>query len=196
LVIARRLIRALAVSFYGGEMSQSKSKNNIKPTLENKDLYKIALDTRNFEISLFWQRSNYFLALNSALALGFFNLKEQGLYGLVLAIFGIVVSCLWFRANLGSKFWQSRWEQRLSIIESQIDKELKFFSADWDTIKQEVEQSLLNNPRRGLFKRWLERRVLKKPSVSNQMILLSGCFFIGWMLLALLWCWRFASSHG
>jgi hypothetical protein len=177
-------------------MSQSESKNNIKPTLENTDLYRIALDTRNFEVSLFWQRSNYFLALNSALALGFFNLKEQGVYGLVLAIFGIVVSCLWFRANLGSKFWQSRWEQRLIIIERQIDKELKFFSADWDTIKQEVEQRLRDNPRRGLFKRWLERRVLRRPSVSEQMILLSGCFFIGWMLLALVWCWRFALSHG
>ncbi len=96
-------------------MSQSESKNNIKPTLEKKDLYKVALDTRNFEISLFWQRSNYFLALNSALALGFFNLKEQGLYGLVMAIFGIIVSYLWVRVNLGSKFWQSRWERRLSL---------------------------------------------------------------------------------
>lgn len=31
-----------------------------------------ALDTRNFEISLYWQRSNYFLVLNTALAVGFF----------------------------------------------------------------------------------------------------------------------------
>src|SRR5947209_15698697 len=98
-------------------MSQSESNNNIKLSLEKKDLYKVALDTRNFEISLFWQRSNYFLVLNSALALGFFNLREQK-YGLFMAIFGIIVSWLWFCVNLGSKFWQSRWEQKLSIIEN------------------------------------------------------------------------------
>ena len=125
-------------------MSESKSKNSIVPTIEDKDIYKIALDTRNFEISLFWQRSNYFLVLNSALALGFFNLKEQK-YSLFMAIFGIIVSWLWFCVNLGSKFWQTRWEQRLSVIENRIDPELKFFSADWDTIYGDVAQSLAGN---------------------------------------------------
>ena len=43
--------------------------------IELKDLYKTLLDTRNLEISLFWQRSNYFLVLNTGIAFGFFNLK-------------------------------------------------------------------------------------------------------------------------
>src|SRR3972149_10785499 len=44
-----------------------------KQALVGKDAYKFAYDTRNFEISLFWQRSNYFLVLNTAIALAFFS---------------------------------------------------------------------------------------------------------------------------
>ena len=162
-------------------MTESESKNKIVPTIEDKDIYKIALDTRNFEITLFWQRSNYFLVLNSALALGFFNLNDKK-YTLLMAIFGVITSWLWFCVNLGSKFWQSRWEQRLSIIENKIDSELKFFAADWETIYQDVEQSLVGDSLFRRIRRWL---VLKKPSVSNQMMWLSLCFIIGWLGLIL-----------
>ena len=34
------------------------------------ELYKIAIQTRNLELGFFWQRSNYFLVLNTALATG------------------------------------------------------------------------------------------------------------------------------
>ena len=51
--------------------------------IEDKDLYRVALDTRNLESTLFWQRCNYFLVLNSALALGFFNLILAGAIVLV-----------------------------------------------------------------------------------------------------------------
>ncbi|ENN6985946.1 hypothetical protein ACAB91_004506 [Vibrio parahaemolyticus] len=47
-----------------------------KSAIDDLEAYKIALETRNMEIKLFWQRSNYFLALNAALALGFFRLTE------------------------------------------------------------------------------------------------------------------------
>jgi len=50
-----------------------------KQPMEVKDLYKTLLDTRNLEINLFWQRSNYFLVLNTGIAFGFFNLKMTNL---------------------------------------------------------------------------------------------------------------------
>jgi hypothetical protein len=84
--------------------------------LSGSEIYRTALETRNLEINLFWQRSNYFLVLNTALAVGFLNVKD-GEYSLVLAIFGAIVSGLWFQVNLGSKYWQSRWEHRLSVVE-------------------------------------------------------------------------------
>jgi hypothetical protein len=52
-------------------MDAAKEKHPSEP----KDRYKVLLDTRNLEINLFWQRSNYFLGLNTGIAIGFFNLK-------------------------------------------------------------------------------------------------------------------------
>ncbi len=76
------------------------------------DKYRTVLETRNLEIRLFWQRSNYFLVLNTALGTGFFVVKGDG-FALLLSILGVVGSTLWLCVNLGSKFWQVRWEQQL-----------------------------------------------------------------------------------
>lgn len=150
--------------------------------LDAPNIYKVALDTRNFEINLFWQRSNYFLALNTALAVGFFNLNGNRKYSLTLAVLGTVVSILWYLANLGSKFWQSRWENRLKIVEEQIAPELNFFAADWQTIRNDVQESLKNGGHSGLQK-LLYSQISKKPSVSYLMILLSLVFVAAWVLL-------------
>jgi hypothetical protein len=150
--------------------------------LDAPNIYKVALDTRNFEITLFWQRSNYFLSLNTVLAIGFFNLHDNKKYSLTLAVLGTVVSILWYLANLGSKFWQSRWENRLRIVEEQVAPELKFFAADWATIRNDVQESLKNGSHRGLQK-LLYNQVSKKPSVSYLMILLSLVFVAAWVLL-------------
>jgi hypothetical protein len=165
------------------------SKNNLAPTIEDKDIYKTVFDTRNLEISLFWQRSNYFLVLNSALAVGFFNLKSQE-YAFLIAAFGLITSLLWFRVALGGKYWQSRWEQRLSVIESKIAPSLNLFAASWETIESDVAASLSGNKPQGWFKKWLEQQVLKKHSVSYNMTLLSLCFVAGWVLLGVIRIWR------
>jgi hypothetical protein len=69
--------------------------------MESKDLYRAAFDARNLEITLFWQRCNYFPVLNSALALGFFSLKDFA-YAVLLAAIGLITSVLWFCVSLGS----------------------------------------------------------------------------------------------
>lgn len=173
-------------------MPDEPQRYNLAPSIEDKDIYKVALDTRNFEISLFWQRSNYFLVLNSALALGFFNLPKLE-YAFPLALFGFFVSALWLRVNLGSKFWQSRWEQRLSEIERKISPDLQFFAADWSTIQSDVEKSIKKNNHQGWFRRWLDNQVLKKPSVSYNMTVLSIVFCVGWWVLAVI---KFLSHRG
>ncbi|MDP2681956.1 MAG: hypothetical protein Q8P28_03995 [Deltaproteobacteria bacterium] len=171
-------------------MAESDTEKLKEQPLGNKDIYKVALDTRNFEISLFWQRSNYFLVLNSALALGFFNLQKQE-FAFLLAVFGLFVSFLWYRVNLGSKYWQSRWEHRLYILEKKVAPNLDFFAADWKTIQKDVEESLTNSQsNKGCFRKWLDKQVLNKPSVSYNMILLSLLFFIGWILLIAVRIWK------
>jgi hypothetical protein len=104
------------------------------------ELYQIALSTRNFEISLFWERSNYFLGLNTAIAVGFFALDDP--YRRVFAVLGFLSSCLWFRVCLGGKFWQTRWEQRLKQVEHAFFPQLRFFSASEEQINADVMQGL------------------------------------------------------
>ncbi len=165
-------------------MNDNRNKCTIAETIEDRDIYKVALDTRNFEISLFWQRSNYFLVLNSALAIGFFNLKSPA-FGILLAALGILASFLWYRVNLGSKFWQCRWEHRLHEVERQIAPNANFFAADWSVVKSDVEKSLQFSEHKG-FQLWLDQQVLKKPSVTYCMTMLSFIFMLGWFLVILL----------
>ena len=86
--------------------------------------FKIVLATRNFEIELFWKRSSYFLALNTALATalaaGLFALpdeSERELFGFLLKLLGGIcfvgsfICFAWMRVTLGSKYWSSHWEQ-------------------------------------------------------------------------------------
>ena len=116
--------------------------------MNNDELYKIAIQTRNMEIGLFWQRSNYFLVLNTATAVGFFSIGIWA-YQVALSLFGLVVSVLWFRVNLGSKYWQSRWEHRVSVLEQEIDGNIQMFSATKEVCNSDVERSLLNHKKTG-----------------------------------------------
>lgn len=155
--------------------------NSVIP---KEELYRITRETRNFEISLFWQRSNYFLALNTAIAVGFFSLGNSA-YILPLGIFGSIASLLWFAVNLGGKFWQSRWEHRLRLTEEALGEEINLFSADWDTINRDVKASL-KFANHNFIRRIFDYLVLMKPSVSLCMILLSTAFIILWFTLIIL----------
>ena len=135
---------------------------------------------------MFWQRSNYFLVLNTAIALGFFNLQDHEflrIYSLILAVFGILVSYLWYRVNLGGKFWQCRWEQRLSEVEKVLMPSAKFFAADYEIIISDVKNSLSLGRDKSRFRRWLDTQILSKPSVSISMIHLSLLFIFGWLIV-------------
>lgn len=148
--------------------------------IQDIDIYKIVLDTRNFEVSLFWQRSNYFLALNSALVIGAFLSRTP--YSFVLASLGLVSSVLWYFVNLGSKFWQSRWEHRLQVVEREIAPGLNLFGADKTIVFADVRKSLqfFNH---GWLQQLFDEQVLWKPSVSFCMELLSFVFIVAWIVL-------------
>jgi len=150
-----------------------------KLPMEVKDLYKTLIDTRNLEINLFWQRSNYFLVLNTGIAFGFFNLKEPK-YVVIFAVIGLLASMLWCWVCLGSKFWQTRWEQRLFDFEEQHLPGIEFFSATPARIRNDVEKGL-GFHKLGWTQRVVYKLALRKPSVSYSMIRLSALFILGWV---------------
>lgn len=150
-----------------------------KSAIEVKDLYKTLLDTRNLEINLFWQRSNYFLVLNTGIAFGFFNIKEPR-FAIIFAIAGFFASLLWFWVCLGGKYWQTRWEQRLLDFEKEHLPGLDFFSASPERIKDDVEKGFAFHRDMSWTQRLVYKLALKKPSVSYSMIRLAALFALSW----------------
>ena len=146
------------------------------------EYYKIALETRNFEIELFWKRSNYFLVLNTLLYIALFKFNNSSNYlSLLIIVFGFFVSILWFCVNLGSKFWQIRWEEKLANLEQHLSSELKLFSTQkepFDDVKNNIAKTQYNS-----FDKIINKLILKKFSVSRQMIYLSLSFILIWLLL-------------
>ena len=139
----------------------------------------MAASIRNMEIGLFWQRSNYFLVLNTTLAVGFFALSSFA-YKALLGIMGVCVATLWVGVNLGSKFWQSRWEYRLHKTELDLGPELNLFSASWKTVQEDVVRSFEFRGR-GRMHSMYKRAVLLKPSVTLMMTMLSTLFVAFWV---------------
>lgn len=157
-------------------MNQPQDIANPRP-----DLYKILIDTRNLEINLFWQRSNYFLVLNTGIALGFFNVANEK-FRWVFPFFGLIASLLWLAVCLGGKYWQTRWEQTLAEFEKANIGSIDFFAASPNVRNAAVEKGL-DLPARSGLQLFLYRRVLKwKPSVSYSMMRLALLFIVGWVI--------------
>ena len=160
--------------------------------------FKIILQTRDFEIEMFWKRCNYFLVLNTALATalvaGLFasfhnyngvDVPTWFLFGVCVA--GAFVCFAWFKVGLGSKFWQSHWEQVAEEMQGSIgfqqDGDGKFpqdyFSKKGP--KARVRRNLFppdQEEEDGCLKTCYNKQVLKKPSVSGWMQ--GTAFVFGW----------------
>ena len=144
--------------------------------------HETALKLRNFEIELFWKRSNYFLLLNSAIFIAFFS-KDLTAKLLICAV-GTVVCWYWYQTNLGSKFWQERWESAVDTTESSFYESngdsISFFNGE--DVKTVVDINLSKANSRW-EKKVFKKQILKQPSVSFTMIKLSIFFGLVWLSL-------------
>ncbi|EKO3524472.1 hypothetical protein K7V76_004391 [Vibrio fluvialis] len=97
------------------------------------EAFKFALDTRKFEIDLYWKRTAYFWTFISVVFTGFGLLQWEktgaesgipdGLNGTIqffLACFGFVLSFSWYFTNRGSKQWQENWEHHVDHLEERV----------------------------------------------------------------------------
>ncbi len=94
------------------------------------EAFKIALDTRKFEIELYWKRTGYFVLFIGAVFVGYYNIintAEEGISKyqnewllLLLPALGFLLSLLWYMANRGSKFWQENWEAHIEELSTHL----------------------------------------------------------------------------
>lgn len=95
--------------------------------------FEIALDTRKFEIELYWKRTKYFWDIfvtmgGSSVILSLYSHFQGGvgfdpfLFALLVTIewIGLVSAVAWKVANIGSKYWQVNWEEYIDKIEREF----------------------------------------------------------------------------
>lgn len=139
---------------------------------KNPSELKVALDNRAFEIQLFWQRTNYFLVLITALGIGVFSIDDE-IASFIVTLLGVASSFLWFRTNLGSKFWQESWEVEVGLLADELG--LSSFSKSITDIKRQVTKSLRDGPvnqEKSKYRKYIDGLILKKYSVTDHMITL------------------------
>lgn len=170
----------LEYKFYPKEKS-------VKP-----DELKIALDNRAFEIQLFWQRSNYFLVLMSALGIGTFSVKST-VFAPLVAMFATICSYFWFKTNLGSKFWQESWEAEVTLLAQEAG--VRSFVKRTEEVVNQVETSLLGDgskQKSSFIRKFVNKEIIKKPSVTYNMILLSLVATMIWAIVTFIFSAKLA----
>lgn len=112
---------------------QSKSMNEEDFLINDKILLKAfetALDTRKFEIELYWKRATYFWAFIAAMFVAYFavfsskKIDEIRGFTILISILGYFFSLGWYFVNRGSKYWQKNWEDHVDLLGSRIQGEL------------------------------------------------------------------------
>ena len=94
---------------------------------ELEEAFKVALDTRKFEIELYWKRTGYFILFIGAVFVGYYTIiekrdSEKEWLLLLFSSLGFLLSLLWYIANRGSKFWQENWEAHIEDLSIGLGK--------------------------------------------------------------------------
>lgn len=87
--------------------------------------FEIALDTRKFEIELYWKRTGYFVLFIGAVFVAYKGFSKECSHEWLLpflASIGYLLSLLWYMANRGSKYWQENWEHNIEELSTYIGK--------------------------------------------------------------------------
>ncbi|WP_216379626.1 RipA family octameric membrane protein [Arcanobacterium phocae] len=111
-------------------MTSTESSTEQQKRLET--LLRIAHETRNFEIGLYWKRASYYWVFVSVIFIGYYttlsgastnssmqapNSSMQALFSILFPALGLIFTLGWCLANKGSKYWQENWEEHVNILE-------------------------------------------------------------------------------
>ncbi|NDV42064.1 hypothetical protein [Flagellimonas sediminis] len=108
---------------YLDDLSNFKTKKSRRKALA---AFEKAWETRNFEIDLYWRRTNYFWALQIPIFAAYFallssdKLDDYKVILFLISCIGIIVSLAWKLINVGSKNWQRHWENHIDHLEDRV----------------------------------------------------------------------------
>jgi hypothetical protein len=92
-------------------------------TKELLDVYKTLFETWRFEVNSHWQRSSYFAAFETVAIAACWKLvvdKDYAWAGIILSIFGTVLTEIWRRNNDKTHFYAVYWLGRVAALEATL----------------------------------------------------------------------------
>lgn len=90
-----------------------------------KSVYKVCIETRNFEINQLIQRNNFFMLFQGVLLAATLQAQNSKPFVEFAVCFcGLVVSLYQTQMASGAKFWQEWWESRVDHYEKLLEQEL------------------------------------------------------------------------
>lgn len=161
---------------------------------ELKAVYKLAIQTRNFEIQQLINRNNFFMLFQGVLlAAVFSNQASKPFVEFVVCFAGIIISWHQIGVAAGAKYWQEWWELKTSEIENQLKQligEQQFVPLfDLDDEQNHKIQSANIIAKINKHSGWIESIVnsliLKKYSVSRVPIRSGLILMATWIVLFL-----------
>ena len=97
------------------------NKDNAEKLPELKAVYKLAIETRNFEIHQLINRNNFFMLFQGVLLAAVFNNQaSKPFVEFVICFAGIFISWHQIGVAAGAKYWQEWWELKTSEIEERL----------------------------------------------------------------------------
>ncbi|WP_339837254.1 hypothetical protein [uncultured Maribacter sp.] len=151
------------------ELIDSTQKKKEMTDVKLEEQLKRAYELRDFEITHYWKRAQYFWGFLAVVYAGFFasliaaskGNKIEIEFILIICSIGCIFSFAWYLVNRGSKRWQEHWENIINEIESKLNKPLY-------SLRPKVKTSAFNA---GNF------------SVSRINITVSFLIFVSWILM-------------
>ncbi|WP_288366585.1 hypothetical protein [Acinetobacter soli] len=161
---------------------------------ELKAVYKLAIETRNFEIHQLINRNNFFMLFQGVLlAAVFSNQASKPFVEFVICLTGIFISWHQVGVAAGAKYWQEWWELKTSEIEEQlknameVDHFISLFDLDNEINHKEQSNKVIAkiNKSSGLIDSIINMLILRKYSVSRVPIRSGLILMLTWTVLFL-----------
>ena len=170
------------------------NKDNAEKLSELKAVYKLAIETRNFEIHQLINRNNFFMLFQGVLLAAVFNNQaSKPFVEFVICFAGIFISWHQIGVAAGAKYWQEQWELKTSEIEERLkgvigsETFIPLFNLDDQESHKEQSTKVIAkiNKHSGWMDSIINMLILKKYSVSRVPIRSGLVLMATWTILFL-----------
>lgn len=161
------------------------SKNELESL---KAVYKICIETRNFEINQLIQRNNFFMLFQGVLlAAALQNQASKPFVEFAICICGVFVSGYQLQMASGAKFWQEWWESRVDHYEEKLrnlkTKESGHFFELFGISSAEVHKEISGRLKKTRQCSLTNMLILQSFAVGRVPIKVSLVLLVTWILL-------------